>query len=197
VTRIIAGQARGRRLQVPRAGTRPTSDRVREALFASIESKLLAQGRRWSQVAVCDVWSGSGAVALEAWSRGATRVLAVDRSRTAISVIEDNIAQLGASGVQSLRADARRALAQPPDGGPFDVLFADPPYDDDATVVQEALAAGVQSGWLAEDALIAVERRGRGVQPFPESVELSDERSYGDTVLWYGRVTDGRKGQPR
>jgi len=193
VTRIIAGSARGRRLTIPAAGTRPTSDRVRESMFASIEARLAAQGRSWVDVAVCDLWSGSGAIALEAWSRGATRVLAVDRSAGAIRAIEGNIEQLGAEGVEVMRTDVMRALAGPPAQGPFDVLIADPPYDDDAAGVQQALAQAVATGWLGPAALVVVERDRRGGCPLPSTIEISDERTYGDTVLWYGHATDGRE----
>ena len=87
MTRIIAGRARGRRVKIPSAGTRPTSDRLREALFASVESRLRAVGRGWHDVAVADLWAGSGAVGLEAWSRGAPRVLLVEKNAAAISVM--------------------------------------------------------------------------------------------------------------
>jgi 16S rRNA (guanine966-N2)-methyltransferase len=197
MTRIIAGTARGRRLSIPAKGTRPTSDRVREALFASIDARLAAQGRSWNQVAVCDLWSGSGAIALEAWSRGATRVLAVERAPAAIRAIDSNISQLGATGVTLLRADAGRALMSPPPAGAFDVVIADPPYDDDAASVQEILSHANAAGWFAPGAIVIVERDKRGRCPFPDSLATTDERTYGDTVLWYGRATDGREEQPR
>ena len=197
MTRIIAGTARGRRLTIPASGTRPTSDRVREAMFASIEARLVAEGRSWGQVAVCDLWSGSGAIALEAWSRGATRVLAVDRALGAVRAIEANIAQLNAQGVAVLRAEAGRALMSAPPGGAFDVVIADPPYDDDATNVEQVLTSGLAAGWFAADAIVVVERDKRGECPFPRSIETTDERTYGDTALWYGRVIDGREELPR
>lgn len=197
MTRIIAGHARGRRLEVPRTSTRPTSDRVREAMFASVESRLLASARTWDEVSVCDLWAGSGAIALEAWSRGAQRVVAVDSARDAVQVMEANVAALGARGVQVLRADAGTLLSGPPRGGSFDVVIADPPYDDDASIVRRALADAVAAGWFADGAIVVVERRVRGESPLPESIGVMDERTYGDTVLWYGRVTDGREEQPR
>lgn len=197
MTRIIAGTARGRRLTIPASGTRPTSDRVREAMFASVESRLLASARTWDEVSVCDLWAGSGAIALEAWSRGAQRVVAVDSARDAVQVMEANVAALGVRGVQVLRADAGTLLSGPPPGGSFDVVIADPPYDDDASSVRRALADAVAAGWFADGAIVVVERRVRGELPLPESIAVMDERTYGDTVLWYGRVTDGREEQPR
>lgn len=198
MTRIIAGSARGRRLKVPDRGTRPTSDRVREAMFASVDSRMLAQSKTWQDVAVCDLWSGSGALALEAWSRGARRVLAVERSAAAAAVIEANIAELAAEGVRVKRADVSRALSSAPDGGAFDVVFADPPYDDDEDSVRACLSAGLSAGWFGVNALVIVERRGgasvaKASSPFPDEITILDERRYGDTVLWYGRVTDGRE----
>ena len=207
MTRIIAGRAKGRRLTVPARGTRPTSDRVREALFASIEATLLAQGRSWNEISLCDAWSGSGAIALEAWSRGAQRVLAIDSARAAVSAIEGNIATLDASGVRVQRATMSRAVAAPPAGGAFDVLIGDPPYDDDTPSVRSILEAALENGWLVPGALVVIERptdRAHGAHhtnragsddgrsPFPEGIETDSERTYGDTVLWYGRATNLR-----
>ena len=210
MTRIIAGRAKGRRLAVPARGTRPTSDRVREALFASIEASLLATGRSWHEVSLCDAWSGSGAIALEAWSRGAQRVLAIDSARAAVSTIEGNIATLDASGVRVERSTMSRAVAAPPPGGAFDVLIGDPPYDDDNPSVRSILEAALDNGWLVPGALVVIERRSHGAHgahdtnranragsddgrsPFPEGIETDSERTYGDTVLWYGRATNLR-----
>ncbi|MGA1147267.1 MAG: RsmD family RNA methyltransferase, partial [Candidatus Nanopelagicales bacterium] len=130
MTRIIAGRARGRRLTVPRSGTRPTSDRVRESMFASIESRLHADGRGWSDIHVCDLWAGSGALALEAWSRGAVRVVAIDASKSAVDAITANAMQLGAligaqgvgaQGVSVVRAKVSAAVAGAPAAGWFDL----------------------------------------------------------------------------
>lgn len=196
MTRIIAGHAGGRRIRVPATGTRPTSDRVREAMFASIEAKLGAQGRSWSDVAVCDLWAGSGALALEAWSRGSGRVLAVDKSKSAIETIEGNIADLGARGVRAERADVSTLLAKAPRDEPFDVVFADPPYDTDDAAIRRDLGTALRTGWCREGALVVIERRGGSANPFPERIESIDERRYGDSMLWYGRVVDGREDQP-
>ena len=198
MTRIIAGSARGRRLKVPGSGTRPTSDRIREALFASIDSRLLSEGKTWGDVAVCDLWAGSGAIGLEAWSRGAVRVLAVEKSKAAAAVIAGNIAELGAGGVVDMRrSDVSSLVTSPPPGGPFDIVFADPPYDYGDESLGTDLANARRSGWFAPDALIAVERgtpRGtmQGVEdggPLPPGVDVIDRRPYGDSVLWYGRVS--------
>ncbi len=104
MTRIIAGRARGRRVKIPSAGTRPTSDRLREALFASVESRLRAAGRGWHDVAVADLWAGSGAVGLEAWSRGAPRVLLVEKNAAAVSVMMGNVSSLTPTAKSSAAA---------------------------------------------------------------------------------------------
>lgn len=190
MTRIIAGQAKGRRLTVPRAGTRPTSDRVRESMFASVESKLSAQGRQWSEMSVCDLWAGSGAVALEAWSRGSVRVLAIDKSKPAVGVIAGNIEGVGAVGVSVLRANVASVVMSPPPVGPFDLVFADPPYEVAESSVAADLASARESGWFAADAWVVVERAVRSGSPFPEFVTEVEQRTYGDTALWYGRVPE-------
>lgn len=190
MTRIIAGQARGRRLAVPRTGTRPTSDRVREAMFASMESKLRSDGRTWSDVGVCDLWAGSGAVALEAWSRGATRVVAIDKAKVATEVIAANIQGIGAHGVEVMRASVSSAVQASPPGGGFDVVFADPPYEvTDASIAADLISAHA-SGWFTANAMVVVERAIRSGSPFPEFVQEVEQRSYGDTALWYGRVPE-------
>ena len=196
MTRIIAGRAGGRRIRVPGSGTRPTSDRVRESMFASIESRLLAEGRTWSDVAVCDLWAGSGALALEAWSRGVRRALAVDKSKAAVETIASNISELGAQGVRVERADISTLVRRPPIDGAFDLVLADPPYDTDDDSIRRDLSAGLEAGWWREDAVFVIERRTGAASPFPPGIESIDDRRYGDSTLWYGRVVDGREERP-
>lgn len=193
MTRIIGGHARGRRLRVPARGTRPTSDRVREAMFATIEAKLRGDGRAWADVALCDLWAGSGAVALEGWSRGAQRVVAIEKSASATSVIEANAKDVGADEVVVIRSSVATAATSPPPGGPFTVMFADPPYDDPDSSVAKSLETVIASGWFESDAIIVVERGIRSESPFPAGVSEVEQRPYGDTALWYGRVSDERE----
>ncbi len=193
MTRIIGGQARGRRLTVPGTGTRPTSDRVREAMFASIESRLSALGRSWQDVAVCDLWAGSGAVALEAWSRGARRVVAIDKAKAATDAISSNISELGADNVRCVRADVRAAVTSAPPSGPFDVVFADPPYEYASESVRGDLASAIASEWFEPEALVVIERSVRSSSPFPEHITEVQQRAYGDSALWYGRMVDLRE----
>src|SRR5271163_4590062 len=125
MARVIAGEAGGRRLAVPDGrGTRPTSDRAREGLFATIVSMTgsLAGTR------VLDLYAGSGAVGLEALSRGAEHVLLVESGARAARVIRDNIAAIGLPGAELVTDRVERLLANGPDNGPYDVVFADPPY---------------------------------------------------------------------
>ena len=165
-------------------------------MFATVESMLLADGLGWSEVAVCDLWAGSGAVALEAWSRGAPRVLAVDKSPSAATVIEANAQNLAAQHVDVKRANVATLVAAPPPGGPFDVLFADPPYEYGDASLSTDLAAALASCWLRPGAIVVVERSSRSASPFPVDIREVRQRSYGDSALWYGRAPDEREASP-
>ena len=197
MTRVIAGAARGRRLRVPAAGTRPTSDRVREALFSSIESALLADGRAWSQVAVLDLFAGTGALGLEALSRGASRAVLVEKSRAAAGIVTANVAVVARPGAEVLVRDARQLAGLPP-AVAADLCFADPPYDwaaDDLAVLIGQLA---EAGWLAPDALVIVERPAKDpVSPLPAAWDEGRRRAYGDTALWYGRFAERERTHER
>jgi 16S rRNA (guanine966-N2)-methyltransferase len=183
VTRVIAGEAGGRRLAVP-AGrdTRPTSDRAREGLFGTIVSIAgpLA-GKR-----VLDLYAGSGAVGLEALSRGAGHVLLVESGRPAVAVIKANIEALGLPGAVLAADRVERLLSRGP-AGAYDIVFADPPYavpDTDITAVLTSLADG---GWLEPGALVVVERATRsGPLNWPAGYRPERERRYGEATFWYG-----------
>ena len=189
--RIVAGAARGRRLAAPAAGTRPTSDRVREALFSAIESRLGALGG----LRVVDLYAGSGAVGLEALSRGAAHVLLVERDRKALQVVHANVDAVGLAHAVVVAGDvgALTSLAPPPSAvPPYDVAFLDPPYDVDDGVVEQVLAGLAAHGWLTAGSLVVVERARRGSGfTWPEGYQPLRDRDYGDTrvrsALWYGR----------
>jgi 16S rRNA (guanine966-N2)-methyltransferase len=191
MTRVIAGSARGRRLAVPSAGTRPTADRVREAVFSAVTSALGSLGG----ARVLDLYAGSGAVGIEALSRGAAHALMVESDRKALDVVRANVASVGLPGAAVLGGDVSRitAAAPPPVAhAPYDLVFADPPYDlPDATL--DAVVAGLaEHGWLGEGALVLLERpRRRTATTWPDGFEVGKERTYGETVvraaLWYGR----------
>ncbi|CAN5196306.1 16S rRNA (guanine(966)-N(2))-methyltransferase RsmD [soil metagenome] len=187
-TRIIAGTARGRRLRTPRgAATRPTSDRVREALFSSLEAELgSVTGLRF-----LDLYAGSGAVGLEACSRGAGVVTCVEQDRRTAALIRDNARNLGFRAVEVVTAPVRRVLQVPPQT-PYDVVFLDPPYPAPSTEVVEDLTALVSLHWLAVAALVVAERSVRS-EPltWPTGLAGGRQKRYGDTLLWYGHAAAG------
>jgi 16S rRNA (guanine966-N2)-methyltransferase len=188
MTRVIAGAAGGRRLAVPRGtATRPTSDRAREGLFASVLSELGSlDGRR-----VLDLYAGSGALGLEALSRGAGHVLLVESDARAAAVIKANIAVVGIPGATVLTDRAERLLAQPPTAqhgaaGRYDLVFADPPYATAAAAVTRVLTL-LAAGWLADEALAVVERATRsGPLDWPPGFWQAKSRRYGEATFWYG-----------
>jgi 16S rRNA (guanine966-N2)-methyltransferase len=177
VTRIIAGAAGGRRLVVPPAGTRPTSDRVREALFSALVADPGLAG-----AAVLDLCAGSGALGLEALSRGAAHALFVEADRRTAGVLRRNVAALGLPGAEVRAAGAAAVLGAPADRA-YDVVLVDPPYATPDAEVAGWLAAAHAHGWLAPGAVVVVER-GRGAAfPWPPPLRAVRERRYGDTVL--------------
>ncbi|MFC4374857.1 16S rRNA (guanine(966)-N(2))-methyltransferase RsmD [Nocardia halotolerans] len=178
MTRIVAGVAGGRRLEVPPAGTRPTSDRVREALFSAIDARLDLDGAR-----VLDLYAGSGALGLEALSRGASHALLVESGRKAAAVIRANIAVLGLPGAELRQGSVSAVLAHaaPAD---YDVVFADPPYDVSTADVLADLTALAGNGWLAPAALVAVERSSRSPEiSWPAGYVALRTRKYGETRI--------------
>jgi 16S rRNA (guanine966-N2)-methyltransferase len=189
MTRIISGIARGRTLKVPAKGTRPTSDRVRESLFSALQSRLLADGLNWTDICVLDLYAGSGALGLEALSRGAREVWLIENNRAAAAVIASNIETLGLPGAHILSSDAAVvARVRPPNAAAAKFVLADPPYDVSISVIRTLVTDLVAAGWLAEDAHVVIERPAReNESPFPEDWE-NQSRRMGDTVLWYGRA---------
>lgn len=180
--RIVAGQAKGRRLATPAGATRPTSDRAREGLFSSLGALLELDGAR-----VLDLFAGTGAVGLEALSRGAAEAVFVESDRAAAEVLRRNLRDVGLPGGRIMRRAVAAVLAEPP-GGPFDLVFADPPYALADDVLAEMLTTLVGKGWLADDAVVVVERSARGPEfRWPEGIEALHNRRYGEGVLWYGR----------
>ena len=184
MTRIISGLAGGRRISTPPGtGTRPTSDRVREALFSRLDHLDVIH-----QAKVHDLYAGSGALGLEAASRGAATVLLVESEWAAVAVLRKNIKQLGLSGV-SVRADTveRAQLAGPQsEEARCDLVLADPPYDVSEDALADVLALLVTHHWLSEDAFVVVERAARSPEPrWPQGLEGAGERRYGDTKMWF------------
>jgi len=188
VTRIIAGAARGRRLSVPPGTrTRPTSDRAREGLFAAIT----ARHGPLDGTAFLDLYAGSGAVGLEALSRGAAPVLFVESDPTAFRVIRANMTAVGLPGAELVTGRVATVLRRGPGrgagrGAAFGVVVADPPYASGEGEVTAMLAA-LRGGWLASGAFVAVERATRsGPVAWPEGYAPDGSRHYGEATFWYG-----------
>jgi 16S rRNA (guanine966-N2)-methyltransferase len=185
VTRIIGGRAGGRRLTTPRgAHTRPTTDRVREALFSAVESWCGSlQGLRF-----LDLYAGSGAVGLEAWSRGAGVVTLVESDRRTARLIGENARALGFAKADVVGGAVSTALGRPP-SAPYDVAFLDPPYPLEEHRLAADLASLVAHGWLVPGAMVVVERSSRSPEPtWPAGIESERSRKYGETTLWYGHA---------
>lgn len=186
MTRIISGLAGGRRIHTPPgSGTRPTSDRVREALFSRLEHLDAVHHAK-----VLDLYAGSGALGLEAASRGATSVLLVESDWAAVAVIRKNIADLDLTGVDvGVRADTvERALLSGPasEKARCDLVLVDPPYDVTEEALGDVLTLLVTHGWLSPDALVVVERSARSPEPqWPQGLEGAGERRYGETKMWF------------
>ncbi|MFF2548271.1 16S rRNA (guanine(966)-N(2))-methyltransferase RsmD [Kitasatospora sp. NPDC058063] len=186
MTRVIAGAAGGRRLAVPPGrGTRPTSDKAREAMFSTLEAlRGTLQGIR-----MLDLFGGSGAVGLEALSRGAEHVLLVEADGQAARVIRENVRTIGLPGAEVRAARAEKVIAGPPPQSPYDLVFLDPPYVVTDEEVREMLITLLAGGWLADDALVTVERSTRGGGfDWPGGFEELRSRRYGEGTLWYGRA---------
>ena len=194
VTRIIAGVAGSLRLEVPKAGTRPTSDRVREAIFSALEAWGLVEGAR-----ILDLYTGSGALGLEAASRGAAAVTLVEKHPQAAQVAQRNTRTILAAFARAPQAPKIEVVRQsvqtyldaatPGSLGdasatPWDVALLDPPYDLGERELSANLAALVPL--LAEDAVVLVERSSRSPEPtLPEGLRPLRDRRYGETVLWW------------
>lgn len=194
MTRIIAGSAGGRRLAVPGGDrTRPTADRAREGLFSSLQSSTPSlAGLRFA-----DLYAGSGAVGLEALSRGAAAALLVEHDPGAARTLRANVETLGLPGAEVLVDRVERLASARPSGPAYDVVFLDPPYDLAATALAVVVADLARHGWLAPGALLAVERATRdGEWHWPEAVQGLRSRRYGEATFWYGRAADPPEPSP-
>lgn len=181
MTRIIAGKAGGRTLAVPASGTRPTSDRVREAVFSRVESWSDVRGSR-----VLDLFAGSGALGLEAASRGAARVDLVDSSEKAARVMDTNIRAI-ADSVPECQVRVHRVSCSTfleSSAAEWDIVFVDPPYELNNGQLESLLTQ--LRPRLSDDALVAVERSSRDAEPsWPSGFEVLSPKSYGETVVYW------------
>lgn len=195
MTRIIAGYAGSLSLAVPRSGTRPTSDRVREAIFSALEARDAIAGAR-----VLDLYAGSGALGLESASRGAEEVVLVERAKPAAEICRRNadaVRRAAPRGAAPEIRVANRAVAafleQPT--GPWHLVFIDPPYElGEAELARELEALAPM---LDADALVVVERSARSPEPtWPPGLAVERRRDYGETTLWWVAVQPARPSQP-
>lgn len=176
MSRIVAGSAGGLRIAVPATGVRPTSEKVREALFSLLEARGLLE-----DAVVLDLYAGSGALGLEALSRGALTVTLVERDPRACGVIQQNVRSTNLNGASVRRASVPTFLARPTDT--VDLVFVDPPYVGTEDEVDAALAA--LPVWLAAGALVVVERDSRSRPPaWPDALVPEPPRVYGETTLY-------------
>lgn len=183
--RVIAGTAKGRRLRTPPGRrTRPLGDRAREALFASLTPRLPG-------AVVCDLWSGSGSLAIEALSRGAERAVLVERDRAALTTLHGNLATCGLTERADVVDGDVARFARRPRGGPFDLVLADPPYATGIADVWTVLSRLQRAGALDDEAEIVVHRPARETVPAPPApLALGRVRTYGDTALWRVTLTE-------
>jgi 16S rRNA (guanine966-N2)-methyltransferase len=186
--RIVGGRLKGRALKTPASREiRPTSDRLREAMFDILAHRYVG---RLEGARVVDLFAGTGALAIEALSRGASFALLVDNGVDARALLRANVEALGLGGVTRIwRADAT-SLGRAPSGPRFDLAFLDPPYDRGFAGL--ALAGLLDGGWLAPDALVVVEESAKAAMVAPDGLELADERAYGDTKLVFFQVCSPR-----
>tara|TARA_Y100000815_G_scaffold78826_5_gene67918 strand:- start:10487 stop:11059 length:573 start_codon:yes stop_codon:yes gene_type:complete len=188
MTRIISGFAGSLRLTVPTSGTRPTSDRVREAIFSALEARDALRGAQ-----VLDLFAGSGALGLEAASRGARRVVLVDKSPAATRVMRANAATItraaprGESPEITVSSQSVTAYLVGA-AGSFDLVFIDPPYELDNAALRHDLE--LLAPRLAPDATVVVERSTRDPEPeWPDGFELERQKTYGETTLYWVAAT--------
>lgn len=179
MTRVVAGTVGGRGLEVPPKGTRPTSERVREALFSRLEHLGAVDAAR-----VLDLYAGSGALGIEAVSRGAAHATLVEHARVAADVCRRNVRGLGLGGRVAVVAERAERFVARTAPAPWHLVLVDPPYDvsdDDLAQVLLGVAAS-----LDPDAVVVVERAARSTEPaWPPGLERFDVRAYGDTRVWF------------
>lgn len=194
--RIIAGRAKGRSIDAVAGATRPTSDRAREALFSTLTSEF----GEFDGLHVLDLYAGTGAIALEALSRGASLVHAVEKDESAAKAIENNYENLKSAqcpGIFHLYTMGVHRFLQDKAQVQYHFIYIDPPYDIDDIDVTETLIQLVSGGFLHRQALIAVERNSRVRELlWPDGLERVREKNYGQATIFYGSPTlnDGQNG---
>ncbi|MGH2736653.1 MAG: 16S rRNA (guanine(966)-N(2))-methyltransferase RsmD [Actinomycetota bacterium] len=173
--RVIAGEAKGRRLRAPTAGTRPMTDRIKEALFSSLEDV--------DGFAVLDLYAGSGSLGLEALSRGAATAVFVENAREAIVKLEQNIEACGFQDRSDVQWSEVSAVLRRPAPERYELIFVDPPYGMSVEKVQGDLESLVMGGFLADNGRIVVHRMTKDMRLVPLGLALSWERAFGQSNL--------------
>ena len=182
--RIVAGKFRGKQLLSPGDDSiRPTADRVRESVFNILSSRL---GPNFDGLRVLDLFAGTGALGLEALSRGASHVTFVDTGADARGLIRDHIEAFGAGGVAKLLRRDATALGEAGTMGPVDLVFLDPPYG--KGLAEQALASLRNGGWLKPETLLVLEESSEVPVMLPDGFVLDDRREYGAAAVHFIRV---------
>ena len=174
--RIISGKFKGRVLIAPPEGTRPTADRAKEMLFDMLTSRLINRGKRWEELSFVDAFAGSGAVGLEAASRGAQKVWLFENNPVAKKLIHQN----GKDIIYDLCDDA---LSPPVASKPVDILFMDPPYG--KGLAQKALSPFCTQGWIDTNTLIIIEEDKTNPIDCPPDFQLEEHRSAGRNTFYF------------
>lgn len=182
MTRIISGQYKGRSLTVPPSVTRPTSSRVREAVFSSVQHFF----GDLAGINVLDLFAGSGALGLEALSRGASSCLWVERDSVAITCINQNAKQLGETKGQAISGEVSTIVSTTSTFAKFDLVFLDPPYSIADEQISSILGNLAKNQWLAPESLLVIERGRRSEVQWPIGFAAQSNKNYGDTSIWYG-----------
>jgi 16S rRNA (guanine966-N2)-methyltransferase len=186
--RVIAGTVRGRRLVAPPGDEiRPTKGIVREAMFSALYSRGAI-----ADAVVLDLYAGTGALGFEALSRGAERLVLVERDRRALDAIDANVEHTGfGDRARVVRADVMDVLyVLPPPEAPFDLVLVDPPYDVGEEDVEELLGRLSEPGWLSPGATVSLERSIGSPVVLPKSFRTGWERTFGDTLVIFVEASD-------
>jgi len=181
--RLTGGEHGGRSIKVPAEGTRPTQDKVRAAIYSSLAARI-------PDARVLDLFAGTGAMGLEAWSRGASWIEWVERDRNALRTLHTNVQSLGVAKESGrvLASDVFKILRFPPAGGPYDLVFADPPYAEakENGWLEKLASSLAQNGWMKPDGVFVYETEGRELPPELPGWRLARDKTYGSTrvFLW-------------
>ncbi|KFI95751.1 16S rRNA (guanine(966)-N(2))-methyltransferase RsmD [Bifidobacterium stellenboschense] len=196
--RVISGRFKGVALATPKTGTRPTTDRTKEAIFSRLDAWGVLDEAR-----VLDLFAGTGALGIEALSRGARELVAVEASKPAAALVVKTVAQLKRnrswSSDLSARVIVRKAEAYAASGagaaGAFDVIFIDPPYAFETEACDRLLADLAANGFAGEGTVVMLERSARSERPTPpDGWEITDDRDYGETAVYYIERIEGATG---